>query len=408
MELPAESADKFLGTAMNQRSYSYDRTARRESGMYSSDESPSIAQCGMEPGRQCAYNQTRSRFLSADLDAADFSQAALDQRLPAVTASSGAGLLLAPFRGISPTSVRVPVDLVYLDRNCRVIETVIAFPLGRPTGSLQTAAAVLVLPADSVSSTETRAGDILFVSPPDEMRRRLQKLTGAEAETAVSASNEEPARPAAGRVLQWEDRVRQRSSVEPPPLEPVAPAEPVQAEPVAAVAKIEIAPVPPPVPLPAEPLPAVEQQTVQVEATEPAPKPAKKGWLQKLLGMEPPDPRKAPRESLPGLTAYFFTGGTPVGHGVKDISLSGMYVFTQERWYPGTMIRMTLTDRHEPTVERSITLNAAVMRWGNDGVGLRFVLASPKDRNRGYEGTAEAADVYQVAQFLDRLRSIGG
>jgi hypothetical protein len=95
-----------------------------------------------------------------------------------------------------------------------------------------------------------------------------------------------------------------------------------------------------------------------------------------------------------------------VGHGVKDISLTGMYVVTSERWYPGTMVRMTLTDRHEPTIERSITLNATVMRWGNDGVGLRFVLQNPKESS-GYNGTAETADIYLVAQFLDRLRGTG-
>ena len=382
---------------MNQRSY-YDRTAGRNTGVYSADENASVVQCGMEPGRQCAYNQTRSRFLSADVDAADFSQSALDQRLPALTENSGAGLLLIPFRGISPTSVRVPVDLVYLDRNCRVIETVVAFPLGRVSRSIQTAAAVMVLPVDSVTSTETRTGDMLLICPPEEMKRRLQKLASESTETvAAPAIKEEPMRAGAGRVLQWEDRVRQKNPLENQEEEQAAfdaeiPAGEALVPQVAQTAK-----------------PTVEAAGTRQEpaaASNELAKPAKKSWLQKLLGTEPPDARKAQRQSLPGLTAFFFTGGTPVGHGVKDISLTGMYVLTSERWYPGTMVRMTLTDRHEPTMERSLTLNATVMRWGNDGVGLRFVLQNPKERGRGYEGTAETADVYQVAQFLDRLRGI--
>jgi hypothetical protein len=388
---------------MNQRSYAYDRTAGRNINQYSADENASVGQCSMEPGRQCAYNQTRSRFLSADLDAADFSPGALNQRLPAVAGNSGAGLLLVPFRGISPTSVRVPVDLIYLDPNCRVIETVVAFPLGRASGSLQTAAAVMVLPIDSVTSTETRAGDILLICPPDEMKRRLQKLAGDEPETGLAAApKEEPARPGTGRVLQWEDRMRPKGSVEKPAgEEAVAAATPSEAVLVPQVAE----PVVPETVKPAMEMVQPVQEPAQA-VSAPGPKQAKKSWLQKLLGVEPPDPRKAQRETLPGLTAYFFTGGTPVGHGVKDISLTGMYVVTSERWYPGTMVRMTLTDRHEPTIERSITLNATVMRWGNDGVGLRFVLQNPKESS-GYNGTAETADIYLVAQFLDRLRGTG-
>ncbi len=384
---------------MNQRSYSYDRTARRDTNQYSADESTSIEQCSMQPGRQCAYNQTRSRFLSADVDAADFSQAMLDQRLPAVTSNTGAGLLLIPFRGISPTSVRVPVDLIYLDRNCKVIETVESFPLGRATGSAQAAAAVLVLPADSATSTETCAGDQLLVCAPDEMKRRLQRQSNVETESA-GLVKEEPGRGGTGRVLQWEDRARLRNPMERAADEAYL-AEPVSETaltPQAAEPEVVVQPVVEAKPAVQEPAPAVSVQQ--------GPKPAKKGWLQKLLGTEPPDPRKAQRESLPGLTAYFFTGGTPVGHGVKDISLTGLYVLTTERWYPGTMVRMTLTDRHEPTMERSITLHASVMRAGDDGVGFRFVLASGKDRSRGYQGTAETADIRQVAQFIDRLRGV--
>jgi len=44
---------------------------------------------------------------------------------------------------------------------------------------------------------------------------------------------------------------------------------------------------------------------------------------------------------------------------------------------------MTLTDRREPTVERSITVNACVVRWGNDGVGLQFVLQTAGIGARG-------------------------
>jgi Flp pilus assembly protein TadG len=63
-------------------------------------------------------------------------------------------------------------------------------------------------------------------------------------------------------------------------------------------------------------------------------------------------------------------------HRIRDISLAGLYLLTEQRWYPGTVVRLVLqrggaaeTDPH-----RSITVNAKVVRSGSDGVGLALVL----------------------------------
>jgi hypothetical protein len=77
---------------------------------------------------------------------------------------------------------------------------------------------------------------------------------------------------------------------------------------------------------------------------------------------------------LPGLIAYFFTGGNPVAQEVRDISATGIYIVTNERWYPGTVVRVTLTDKDHPTADRTLTVNAQAVRWGKDGVGLELVL----------------------------------
>ena len=155
-----------------------------------------------------------------------------------------------------------------------------------------------------------------------------------------------------------------------------------------------------------------------VKATAPAAEPgwqkrnkAPKGWLQKLLAPEPKDPRRAPREELSWLGAYFFTGGKPVAYGIRDISLGGAYVFTEERWYPGTVIRMTLIDRRQPTPDRSFTVNAKVVRAGNDGVGLQFVLNGDENTRRGDSSSIDSqvagVDPEQVALFLQRVRHGG-
>jgi len=66
---------------------------------------------------------------------------------------------------------------------------------------------------------------------------------------------------------------------------------------------------------------------------------------------------------------------------------------------------MTLTDQRQPTAERSITVNAGVVRWGNDGVGLQFVLQDGKSRGKAPDGMMPGPTKAQVEQFIARLRS---
>jgi hypothetical protein len=132
-------------------------------------------------------------------------------------------------------------------------------------------------------------------------------------------------------------------------------------------------------------------------------------WFQRLFSNDPPEPRKEPRESLSWLVAYFFTGGSPVPQAVRDVSAIGLYIFTEERWYVGTVVRLTLTDRRRPSSDRSITLNAKVVRYENDGVGLDFVLQDRKDVSHDtdpeIDGMHENVTKAQLQQFLKRIRS---
>jgi hypothetical protein len=156
-----------------------------------------------------------------------------------------------------------------------------------------------------------------------------------------------------------------------------------------------------------EPLiPQIAQADGRFEA-EGASKPAKSWWRQ-LLFPDPPDPRHAPRETLPGLAAYFWTGGVPVQHAILDVSPTGLFVQTEERWYPGTVVRMTLIDSSEPAARRSITVNTRVIRAGEDGVGLQVLLESAHDIGRGHvpqiEGLANSVDQRQFDAFLAQIR----
>jgi hypothetical protein len=86
--------------------------------------------------------------------------------------------------------------------------------------------------------------------------------------------------------------------------------------------------------------------------------------------------RRAVRLPMPGLVAYFFTGGSPRPHPIKDISVTGFYMCTDERWLPGTIVRVTLqmVDTSDEGGRDTITVHSRVVRWGPDGGGFEFVL----------------------------------
>ena len=54
------------------------------------------------------------------------------------------------------------------------------------------------------------------------------------------------------------------------------------------------------------------------------------------------DRRRAYRRHVPGMVAHYYTGGPPTPHEIADISMTGLYLLTEDRWMPDTMIRMTL------------------------------------------------------------------
>jgi hypothetical protein len=111
------------------------------------------------------------------------------------------------------------------------------------------------------------------------------------------------------------------------------------------------------------------------------------------------DRRKLGRQPSPQLVAYYFTGAAPVGYPVRDISLTGLYLLTDERWRPGTVIMMTIQrmDEVEESADRSIALHAKVVRWGEDGVGFAFALSDSRSGN-------QLADKKVLHRFLETIK----
>ncbi len=110
---------------------------------------------------------------------------------------------------------------------------------------------------------------------------------------------------------------------------------------------------------------------------------------------------------MPGLVAYYWTGGAPQAYQLGNVSGSGLYLLTAERWLPGTRIVMTLQkENHEPNSVNFSRVESKVIRWGEDGVGCEFVESGYVDLNNGEIVEDQKFDRKAFEQFLRRARSV--
>lgn len=115
--------------------------------------------------------------------------------------------------------------------------------------------------------------------------------------------------------------------------------------------------------------------------------------------------RRAPRHSLPELGAFYWTGGAPHGFPLRDISNTGFYLLTEERWTPGTVVLMTLqrTNTTGNAPEDAISVLVQAVRWGQDGMGFEFIMADAVKANPGVSLPGKGTDKKALEQFLKRM-----
>ena len=331
-----------------------------------------IAGVSMESRPHCAYNQTRECFLGLDVTAAELSYASLEERLAEEELRSGEGLWLNPFHGIPMTGLISPLDLIYLDEDCQVIEAVESYPTFLASPSRPRATSVLVLPAHSIYSSQTQAGDQLVLCVAEEMGDRLERISEQVTDRSAGPLND-------SYVVQGAVLLREQ------PLWSGGPG------------LLELG-------TRSEQEKGNAQQAHEMGLIEPGIKAVRppKNWLERWWS---PDPRRAPREEAPGLAAYYWNGAAPKAHTIRDVSANGLYIVTEERWYPGTLVLMTLqrTGDGDKTVERSISVLSRAVRWGNDGVGLQFILLDEKGERKAAMNQMDVAGKKELARFLERL-----
>ncbi|MGA8086098.1 MAG: hypothetical protein WCA10_02255 [Terracidiphilus sp.] len=125
-----------------------------------------------------------------------------------------------------------------------------------------------------------------------------------------------------------------------------------------------------------------------------------KRWLNPVAPVSS-DRRRAYRRYVPGMVAHYYTGGSPKPHDVADISMTGFYLLTEDRWMPETMIQMTL---QKPCAKgerkQSITVLSKIVRRGSDGVAAEFVMPEGLNPASHDIQPSQATDRFTLARFL--------
>ncbi len=125
--------------------------------------------------------------------------------------------------------------------------------------------------------------------------------------------------------------------------------------------------------------------------------------------------RRAERRTSPSLAAYHWKGSIPRQNSVRDISATGAFLVTQDRWEPGEIIALSLQRHGPPERENSFSVQAKAVRWDDSGVAISFVLPPGADLRLWQSPLKNAAEqnepedivrefrVSQAISFLSRI-----
>lgn len=91
--------------------------------------------------------------------------------------------------------------------------------------------------------------------------------------------------------------------------------------------------------------------------------------------------KRAERRPSPSLAAYHWDGSTPKENTVGNISASGAFLLTNQRWDPGESLSLTLQRKGPParTPEHRFSLQATAVRRDRHGVAVSFVMPEDAD-----------------------------
>ena len=126
-------------------------------------------------------------------------------------------------------------------------------------------------------------------------------------------------------------------------------------------------------------------------------------FIKHLMRWICPDRRVANRHAMPSLIAYLGMIRSSKAYPIRDVSISGFYLLTEDRWIPGTSFPMTLERTDEDGLSLSLTVQVTVTRIGKDGVGFSFVQNAVEGKIKREPSSSTRIDLSRLAQFLKGL-----
>ena len=136
-------------------------------------------------------------------------------------------------------------------------------------------------------------------------------------------------------------------------------------------------------------------------------------WLEKFVT---PEADRAERRFVEQFAAYRWEGSGLTHDFVRDISSSGFYLLTPQRWQPGSILAFTLQREGplDPDPARRITTQAKVVRCGPDGVGLSFLWAKDDPKSRQWDTLLDSlinqtrpGDMQSLVRLVDAFAFLG-
>ena len=137
-----------------------------------------------------------------------------------------------------------------------------------------------------------------------------------------------------------------------------------------------------------------------------------KSWFEKAFPSAEAQHQRAERREVQGLEAIHWTGSSPGLDVVKNISATGMYLVTRERWAQGEInpIRLVYPELTDNSVEKQVTIETKTVRYGEDGMGLSFILPECMElwlwKTDGIIEPEDILSEFRVARSLAFLRRI--
>ena len=114
--------------------------------------------------------------------------------------------------------------------------------------------------------------------------------------------------------------------------------------------------------------------------------------------------RRAERRNSPSLAAYHWKGSSLRQNTVRDISATGAFLVTQERWEPGEIVAISLQRSGPLAKEHSFSVQARAVRWDDHGVAVTFVLPPGADLRLWQSPLKSAAEQNEPEDILREFR----